>query len=321
MKKISRKIVMFTAFAILISSVGVFANDYPDKPIEMVVPYAPGGRSDIAARILGKYFPKYLDQPTVIVNIAGASGTVGSQNVLESRPDGYRLLNHHESMLSSFETGLVNFTWNDFTVICTTVATDNVVVAMPDAPYSNWQELKEYSQKNPNALTMGVSVGSNAHLAGIVMNKDAGGTLDIALGGGGDTDRITKLLGGHLDLTTASVPSVMGFIEAGQLKPIVLQSRDKSKFLPNVQTWEEANLKGNFGYYQVIYAPPGTPDNVVRIISEAIKEISSNSEYIEEIEKNGIEVTYLDTKESIEFLKQEEDYFRPLFEEAGLVKK
>ena len=153
------------------------------------------------------------------------------------------------------------------------------------------------------------------------MNKDAGGTLDIALGGGGDTDRITKLLGGHLDLTTASVPSVMGFIEAGQLKPIVLQSRDKSKFLPNVQTWEEANLKGNFGYYQVIYAPPGTPDNVVRIISEAIKEISSNSEYIEEIEKNGIEVTYLDTKESIEFLKQEEDYFRPLFEEAGLVKK
>jgi tripartite-type tricarboxylate transporter receptor subunit TctC len=321
MKKISRKIVMFTAFAILISSVGVFANDYPDKPIEMVVPYAPGGRSDIAARILGKYFPKYLDQPTVIVNIAGASGTVGSQNVLESRPDGYRLLNHHESMLSSFETGLVNFTWNDFTVICTTVATDNVVVAMPDAPYSNWQELKEYSQKNPNALTMGVSVGSNAHLAGIVMNKDAGGTLDIALGGGGDTDRITKLLGGHLDLTTASVPSVMGFIEAGQLKPIVLQSRDKSKFLPNVQTWEEANLKGNFGYYQVIYAPPGTPDNVVRIISEAIKEISSNSEYIEEIEKNGIEVTYLDTKESIEFLKQEEDYFRPLFEEAGLAKK
>ena len=321
MKKISRKIVMFTAFAILISSVGVFANDYPDKPIEMVVPYAPGGRSDIAARILGKYFPKYLDQPTVIVNIAGASGTVGSQNVLESRPDGYRLLNHHESMLSSFETGLVNFTWNDFTVICTTVATDNVVVAMPDAPYSNWQELKEYSQKNPNALTMGVSVGSNAHLAGIVMNKDAGGTLDIALGGGGDTDRITKLLGGHLDLTTASVPSVMGFIEAGQLKPIVLQSRGKSKFLPNVQTWEEANLKGNFGYYQVIYAPPGTPDNVVRIISEAIKEISSNSEYIEEIEKNGIEVTYLDTKESIEFLKQEEDYFRPLFEEAGLVKK
>jgi len=297
------------------------ASDYPSGPIKMVVPYKPGGRSDITARVLGKYFPKYLDAQMVVVNVNGASGTIGCKEVLKAKPDGYTLLYHHESMLTAKTTGLVDFSWDAFTPVCMTVSTDNIYVTSPDAPYSTWKGLKAEAGKNPGEIVVASSVGSPVHLSYVIMNQDAGGTLRLAAGGGGDIDRISKLMGGHLDVTSASLPSVVSYIESGKVKPLFLTSKDRSKFLPEVASWSDAGLPYEVVFNMVVYAPPGTPDDVVKKLSEACQKISSDPEYIKDIEKYYVEINYKDTKTTKEYLKDTADFYFKLTEEAGLSKK
>ncbi len=311
-------LLMIAAF--LVPATIALAEEYPSGPIKMIVPYKPGGRSDITARILGKYLPKYLGTQMVVVNVAGASGTIGCKELLKSKPDGYTLLYHHESMLTAKTTGLVNFTWDAFTPICLTVRTVNIYVTGPDAPYSTWAELKAEAKKNPGKITVGTSVGSPVHLSYVLMNQDAGGTLRVATGGG-DIDRISKIMGGHLAVTSASLPSVVSYIQSGKVKPLFLTSKDRSKFLPEVASWSDAGLPEEIIFNMVVYAPKNMPDDVVKKISEACQKISADPEYVKDIEKYFVEVTYKDTAETRRILKSEAELYEKLTEEAGLKKK
>ena len=299
----------------------VYAKDYPTGTIKMIVPYKPGGRSDITARILAKYIPKYLGGQMVVVNVSGASGTIGCKELLKSKPDGYTFLYHHESMLTAKTTGLVDFTWDAFAPACMTVKTVNIYVARPDAPWNNWADLKADAKKRPGKIRVASSVGSPVHLSYVMMNQDTGGALRLAAGGGGDLARLSKLLGNHLEVTSASLPSVKSYIESGKVKPLFLTSKDRNKFIPDVPSWNDEGLPSEITFSMVVYAPAGTPDNIIKKISNACKEISADPEYVKDIEKYFVEVTYKDTAETREILKTEAALYEELSKKAGLLKK
>jgi tripartite-type tricarboxylate transporter receptor subunit TctC len=153
------------------------------------------------------------------------------------------------------------------------------------------------------------------------MQRATGNAFQLAAGGGGDTDRITKLLGGHIEVTSASLPAAKPYIDSGKLKPLFLASKERSRFLPQVQSWKDSGLEGNFAFDMVVYAPPGTPANVVNTLSSALKKISENKTYIEELDKYMVEINYLDTKDTMEWLKQDDALYADLTKAAGLTKK
>lgn len=316
-----KKILLILMCAIFIMSSVIcltFAQEYPLKNIKMVVPYGPGGRSDIAARILSKYFPKYLGQQLVVVNVEGSSGVVGSREVLLSKPDGYTLLYHHESMLTSNATGLSDFTWSNFIPACMMIVTPSIYLTKKDASYDTFEELKYEAQQNPGKIIFGTSVGSTSHLALVMLNKSMEGALNIAAGGGGEVDRIVKVLGGHLDVTSASVPGTIPYFESNELKPLFLQSVNRSKFLPTVPSWNDIGLSHDFELILTIYAPPGTPDYVVNKIADACEKISADQEYIKDIDDNYMEIFFKDGYEAKEILTEKAKVYGDIIKELGL---
>ncbi len=297
------------------------ADTYPSKPIKMIVPYKPGGRSDILARVLGKYTKEYLGVELVVVNIDGASGTLGCRETLAARPDGYTLLYHHQSMLTSFHTGLVDFNYDAFTPVCRMAKTDNVYLVKADSPWNTFQDMVEAGKKKPGSIRIASSVGSPLHLSFVVMQNAAGGIFQMAAGAGGDTDRITKLLGGHIEVTSASLPAAQPYIDSGKLKPLFIASKDRSRFLPKVPSWGDLGLEGDFAFDMVIYAPPKTPSNIVNTLAAACKKISTDPKYIEELEKYMVEINYLDNKQTLDWLKADDALYKRVTKEAGLTKK
>lgn len=297
------------------------AAEYPSKAIKMVVPYAPGGRSDICARVLGKYTKKYLGTELYVVNIAGASGTLGCQEVLRAEPDGYTLLYHHQSMLTSYYTGLADFNYNNFVPVARMVKTDNVYLVRSDSPWNSFEDLVEAAKGKPGSIRIASSVGSPVHLTFVMMQRVANNTFQLAAGGGGDTDRIAKLLGGHIEVTSASIPAAKPYIDSEKVRPLFVTSKQRSRFLPHTPSWEEIGLEGNFSFDMVVYAPPKTPDEVVETLAAALKKISEDKDYIAEVEKYMAEINYLDPKETIEWLEREDALYADLIEAAGLMKK
>jgi len=179
-----KKIVKITILSLLMCSLIISfclqglaeeVKEYPTKPIKMVVPYNPGGGSDISARIFAKSAEEYFGQPIVVVNIAGAGGSVGGQEVLNSKPDGYTLFWHHAAMHVSYHTGIADFTWDSFSPICRTATSCPVLAVAADAPWNTMDELIDYIKENPGQIRMGVGIGATSHFAGV--------ELDIATGG------------------------------------------------------------------------------------------------------------------------------------------
>jgi len=309
--------IVFLSFALV--NLGVCANNkYPNKPIKVVVPYKPGGRSDLTARILGKYAKEYLGVNFVVVNISGASGTIGCKEVLKAKPDGYTFLYHHQSMFSGYHTGLVNFNFDDFTPACSTVRTINVYIVKADAPWKSFEDLMQYAMDNKGEVKVASSIGSPLHLSFVQMQNATNNSFKLAAGGGGDVDRITKLLGGHFEVTSASLPSVRAYIESGDVRPLVVTSSERSVFLPDVPSWNEVGLPSEFTFDMIPYFPPETPENIIKIFSEGCKKITEDPRYIKDIEDNFIEVKYMDTKECRNFLYEQDALIYRLSKIAGM---
>src|SRR5665648_379491 len=132
-------LIMFISLFIVLcfSGLTVAAQSYPEKPIKMVVPYGPGGGSDITARIFAKYAEEYFGQPMVVANITGAGGAVGGQEVLDSQADGYTLFWHHQAMHAGYHTGVADYTWDSFTPICTAAGVEgNCILVDDEAPWN-----------------------------------------------------------------------------------------------------------------------------------------------------------------------------------------
>jgi len=185
--KISKNMILLLACILMVAvcfeSVAA-EKPYPNKPIKMVVPYAPGGGSDISARIFANYAEEYFGQPMIVANIAGAGGSVGGQEVLNSKADGYTLFWHHAAMHVAYHTGVADFTWDSFTPICQGAFSQDVIAVSKDAPWNTIEELMAYIEENPKKVRIGVNIGATTHFVGVGMDLATGGGNIIFVAGG-----------------------------------------------------------------------------------------------------------------------------------------
>jgi tripartite-type tricarboxylate transporter receptor subunit TctC len=250
------------------------AQDYPNRPITLVVPFPPGGSTTIVARTVSDKMSEVLGQSIVIDNRGGAGGTVGSRAVSKSAPDGYTILLGYTGTLAIGPTLYGNVGYDprkDFEPIGRIGTAPNTLVVHPSLPVHSVAELIAYGKANPGKLNYGsAGIGTVSHVCGEYFATAAGVTLThIPYKGTGPA--ITDLLGGHIPMAFAPIPATHENAQAGKLRMLAVTSAVRSTLLPDVPTIAESALPGFEAVLRYgLVAPPGTPRPMIEKLNAAL---------------------------------------------------
>ena len=256
------------------------AQSYPDKPIRMISPYAPGGGSDALARILGQKLYEAWGQPVVVDNRPGGGGILGAETVARATPDGYTLLVTPSAVLTinpHLYSTLRYDTFRDFAPVTMASNSPYLLVVHPKIPVASVKELVAYAKANPGKLNYSSSgSGSSTHLAGVLFNQVAG--VDIVhIPYKGAAPAIVDLLAGNIQLRFSSVVPVLPHVKSGRLRGIGISSAKRYAPLPEIPTISESGLPGYAveSFYAVV-APAGTPRAIItKLNAELVRNLKS----------------------------------------------
>jgi tripartite-type tricarboxylate transporter receptor subunit TctC len=269
------------------------AQAFPTKAITIIVPFSAGGTTDILARVLGQFMSKDLGQPVVIDNRAGAGGNIGTQLVARAAPDGYTILMGTvgtHAINQSLYPKLAFDPIKDFAPLTRVALVPNLLVANPAQPFKTVKELMAYAKANPGKVTFGSSgSGTSIHLSGELFKQMAG--VDIQhVAYKGSAPAANDLLGNHIAIMFDNMPSAIGHVKAGKLRPLAVTTAQRSPALPDVPTIAEAGVPGYeatswFG----LLAPAGTPAPVVTKLNAAILKALADPDVKKKLLEQGAE--------------------------------
>lgn len=268
------------------------AKTYPDRPVRLVVPVAPGGSSDGVARVVAQKLTEQWGQQVVVDNRAGAAAIIGTNIAAKADPDGYTLV--LVSLRHSVNPSLLKMPFDsvkDFSPVTMTAAVGNVLVVNPKSPITSLKDLIAMAKEKPGELNFASSgIGGAPHLTGEFFALKTGIKLThIAYKGGGPA--VADVVGGNVTMSFASMTSALPFIKAGRLKPLAVSSKIRSSQLPEVPTMAEAGVPDVFVLdWQGILAPKGTPKVLVDKLSLTIRGILKDPEVGKRLTAMGLDV-------------------------------
>lgn len=281
--------VFTTALIVGLSS----AHAFPDKPIKLVVPFAPAGGTDLIARTLAVEMAKELGQPVVVENKPGASTLIGTDLVAKSAPDGYTLVvsSIAHAVNPSLMPKMPYSTEKDFAPVSMIVRSPNVLVVRADSPFKSLKDVIAAAKADPDKLTYASpGNGTSSHLAGALFADMAKVQIKhVAYKGSGPA--LTDLLGGQTDMIFATSGSVGSFIDSGKLRALAVTSAERSTAYPSVPTVAEAGVPGyaTEGWYG-FYAPAGTPAAVIDKLNAATRKAASSEIFKSKVVSEGMVV-------------------------------
>ncbi len=297
------------------------AQAFPSKPITVVVPNPPGGLVDTSARIVGDALAKVTGQSVVVDNRGGGSGNVAYGFVARAPADGYTLL----SSYSAYHVGNPSLTpklpWaqKDFTPVALVTVATNVIAAHPSVPASTLQELTAFLKKNPGKLSYASQGNGSVSHIGTEMFKARTGTSMVHIPYRGSGPAIADVLSGQVQVFMSTPPSVMGHVQQGKLKAFAVTGQKRHPAMPNVPTTAEAGLKGfELESWVAIFAPAGTPADVVQKLTTSIKQGLETPEAQRRAEGAGIEIRYLPPAALEEMVKRETQFWAKTIKDANI---
>ncbi|MBX9845259.1 MAG: tripartite tricarboxylate transporter substrate binding protein [Xanthobacteraceae bacterium] len=278
--------------ALCASIAGARAQDYPNRTIRMVVPYAPGGGVSILGQIVGNKMSEILKQPIVIDNRPGAGGNLGADIVAKSPPDGYTILLHTSAMSSASSLyGKLPFdTVKDFVPVSMVISTQFVIAGSPKTAAADLRELATLAKDKPGALNFGSSgPGSSLHIFAEMFNSIAG-TKMVHIPYRGDAPMVTALIGGDIQLAFLPQANGIANVQSNLIRGLGVTGTKRMDALPNVPTALEQGFKGlEVGSWNAMFVPAGTPPAVVNAIQQALAKTLADPKVREVLVQTGQE--------------------------------
>jgi tripartite-type tricarboxylate transporter receptor subunit TctC len=318
MKRFTRQALV--ALSLAAASFFAQAQQWPSKPITIIVPFPPGGFNDTLARTLSAELPKVLGQPVIVENKAGGNSIIGTEFVARAAPDGHTLFIGATPMAvlqhlykTSFDAG------KDFSAITIGGITYNVLVARPSLPASNVKELVALAKANPGKLNYAsTGNGSSNHLA-FELFKSMSGTQITHIPYKGSAPAVTDLVGDRVDVMFNLIPNVMEQVKAGRLKVLGISGDQRSALVPDVPTIAEGGVPGfAFSVWIGVLAPAGTPKPIIDRLHQEIVKIVSSPEVRERFAKQGVEVAPQTPEQFNAYLRSEVERWGKVVKDAGI---
>jgi len=251
------------------------AQDYPNKPVKVIVAFTAGGTTDILARAVSQKLTERFKQNFIVDNKPGAGGNLGTEQAARSAPDGYTLIVNSVGPIAVNPSLFKKLNINplvDLVPVVQIADVPNVLVVHPDVPAKTLQELLAYAKANPGKLNYGsTGIGTSSHLSGFMLSKRSGAeTVHVPYKG---ADALKDLLAGRVQFMFATIPSVIQHIHAGKLRALAVTSARRSRSLPEAPTVAESGFPGfEAGSWFGFFAPKGTPDGVIAELNKAVND-------------------------------------------------
>jgi tripartite-type tricarboxylate transporter receptor subunit TctC len=303
--KIFKNLVLAAALAVACDAAAV-AGEWPARAVEFVVPANPGGDSDINCRIFLKYMEKELGQSMITVNMAGAGGAVGMNNVAQARPDGYRALFYHAGALIGKIMDIVPYSvTGDYEVAAMPVIDkSNCFAANVKAPYSNPKELVEYAKAHPEEISFATEVGSFTHLHVLALEEAAGIKFNIA-DAGTASEKITALLGGRIDIIGTQYGLIKDYMKNGEFKCVGILSDQKLTGAEDAPIFKDAGYDLVFDKFFYVAFPKGTDRAIIEKFNAAAGRVAQNPDYIKECQNNFVNAAHMTPDAAVKYIDGE----------------
>lgn len=284
------------------------AGNYPERPITMIVPFPPGGPTDLVARVLAKQLGDQMGQSIVVDNKGGANGTIGMAAAASAKADGYTILYNTSSiaLAPNLFKGLSFNPEKDFAAISSTAVVPMVLLVHPSVPANNVQEFIEYARKNPGKLSYASAGNGNVtHLTAFLFTQSA--KIDaVHIPYRGSAPGMTDLVGGQVHFMTNTLNDSLPFVREGRVKALAITSAKRSDLLPDVPTLAEQVMPGfESGAWQGVVAPAGTPQPIIDKLNAEIRKALESETVREQLAKQGTQILGASPQEYQKYISDE----------------
>lgn len=294
------------------------AQNFPNRAIEIVVPFAAGGGTDAMARAMGDASRTHLPQPIVVLNKPGAAGGIGLTEVANAKPDGYKLALVTADMVIIPHLGLTKTTYEKFTPIIQLNADPSAITVAADSPYNTIEAFLDAARAKPESMQVGnAGIGSIWHLAAAALEDKTGAKFNhIPFNGGNPA--VLALLGGHIDAVAVSPAEVMQYVKAGKLKPLAVMADARVAGFENVPTLKERNIDLSIGTWRGIAAPKGTPQPVLDTLSAAFRQAAAENSLKRFMAEQNLGYAVADQQSFTALMERDNATFKNLIEKFGM---
>jgi tripartite-type tricarboxylate transporter receptor subunit TctC len=297
------------------------AQAWPSKPIKFIVPYPPGGTSDILARAVGQKLQEKWGQPVVVENKPGATGNIGADFVAKSPPDGYTMLLADIGSLAIAPSVVQSLPFEpvkDFAPVVMVAYSPHLLVVHPSVPAKDAKELVALAKSKPDSLNFAVSgIGGANHLAGIEFAQRAGIKWAYIPYKGG-SQALTDMVGGQAQVMFNGMLATYPFVKDGKLKALAISSAKRFPAVPDIPTVAESGMPGfETGSYQGIVAPANTPAAIVKKMHDTVEEVLATPDMKDRLDKAGAEVRPMSSEQFGTFIRNERDKWAKVVKESG----
>ena len=302
------------------------ADNYPSKPIRLIIPYPPGGATDVIGRIVGQRLSEEIGGQVVIENRGGAGGNIGAAEVARAQPDGYTLLmgalTSHSVMATLEKDSIAYDLRKDFAPAGVVGFVPLVAVVNPKLPIKSLAELVTYAKANPGKLNFASSGAGAPQRMAMELFKQIAGVNIVHVAYRGSGPAMTDLVGGQVETMTETVPAAISFIKSGQLRPLAVLTPQRISMLPDIPTAEEQGFSGfNVSSLFGVMAPAGTPAPIVAKINKALTTALSKDDAKAQMLQQGVYADPLDVDASKARLNAEIDQWAKVIHEGGITAK